>query len=121
MCGCGGVDRVGLGAGGGVQLAVGGRQPGGNPDHLVAGEQQAVGQAAGEPPAILDGPGHGRAVGDRPDPLEQRGDQERVVLDGQRPADAPAFGVNGHCDVDVLVRVDPHCDHRDVLFLCCGG
>lgn len=94
---------------------LGGHEPGGDPDDLVAGQQQAVGQVAGEATAVLDGPNDRRAVGDRADPLEQDGDQGRVVPDGQRPADPLAVGADGHCDVDVLVRVDPHCHHRVVL------
>lgn len=65
--------------------AVCGHQTGGDPDHLVAGQQQAVGQAAGEAAAVFDGPGDGGAVGDRADPLEQAADQVRVVLYGQSP------------------------------------
>jgi hypothetical protein len=81
----------------------------------VAGEQQAVGQAAGEAAAILDGPGDRCTAGDHSDPLEQHADQGRVVLHGEWPADQPGGRVDGHCDVDVLVRVDPHCHHRVVL------
>ena len=112
--GRGGVDGIGLGAGGCVQFAVGGGQPAGNPDHLLASKQQAVSEPAGEPAAVFDGPGGG-AVGDRPDPLQQRDDQECIVLDGQRRADGPAVTPDGHCNVNMLVRVDPHCHHRDVL------
>src|SRR5439155_5330076 len=96
--GCGGAGGIGLGAGGCVQFAVGGGQPGRNPGHLLAGQQQAVSEPAGESAAIFDGPGGG-AVGDRPDPLQQRDDQDRVVLDGQRLADRPALSPDGHCDV----------------------
>lgn len=73
----------------------------------MAGQQQSVGQAAGEATAVLNGPGDGGAVGERADPLEQDADQVRIVLDGQRSGQPPTIGIVGHCDVDVLVRVDP--------------
>ncbi len=52
-----------------MQPTVGCRQPGRHPDHLLAGEQQAVSKLTREPAAIFNGPGGG-AVGDRPDPLQ---------------------------------------------------
>ncbi|WP_199917895.1 hypothetical protein [Streptomyces virginiae] len=76
----GSIDGVGLRAGGRVQLAVGGHQPGGDPDQLVAAQEQAVGQAAGEAAAVFDSPGDGGAIGDRADPFEQEADRVRVVL-----------------------------------------
>jgi DNA invertase Pin-like site-specific DNA recombinase len=50
MCGCGSVDRVGLGAGGGVQLAVGGRL-GGRPAKLSP-EQAWLARARYEAPGV---------------------------------------------------------------------
>lgn len=56
--GCCSIDGVGLGAGSGVQLAVGHHEPGRRPDHLLAGEKQTVREPAGESMPVLDGPGH---------------------------------------------------------------
>jgi hypothetical protein len=55
----------------GVRLAVGGHQRGRDPYHLVAGQEQAVCQAAGESTAVLDGPGEGALIGEGADPPEQ--------------------------------------------------
>ncbi len=118
MGGCRGIDGVGLGAGGSVQLAVGHHEPGRHPDHLLAGEEQTVSKPAGESMPVLDGPGQRCFIADRADPGQQSRDQLRAVLHGQRSADLSAGSIHGNRHVNVLVRVDTHCHHRRCPFLC---
>jgi hypothetical protein len=78
----------------------------------VTGQQQRVGQAPRIAPPILDGPGDGGVISDRPDPGQQGGELVGIVLDLDLLADSRAAAVNSHRDVDMLVRIDSYCHHR---------
>lgn len=96
-----------------MQLAVGHHQTRRNPDDLVPGQEQSVSESASESVSVFDCPGHRGGVVERADPRQERRDQQRAVLHRQRLATLTARWVYGNRDVDVLVRVDANCHHRE--------